>query len=181
MSGLASTKLQRLAQVTDAQSRAFAGIEGKNHRLAFWHDVGVTGLGALATILLGVAEIARVSDAGRLFRVVVLFLTGSVTVFAACDQFFKFKTTAQIYRTAGGRLRSLQRALDRLSEQPEPNPNDLAQAEGELEAILNSVDPAEPERSIWGSGIARRSLIAFIILVVFGSITVSLLVVHCHQ
>lgn len=74
------------------------------HRYAFWHDVGVTALSALATALLSVNEIMQ-SDSIRLS---VPFLTGSVTVFVACDHFFKFRSKADAYKKALRLLLDLQ-------------------------------------------------------------------------
>ena len=66
----------------------------KFHRFAFWHDVGVTAISALAAALLSVNE-----TAGSIcITWLVPFMTGSVTVFVACDHFFKFRSKADQYK-----------------------------------------------------------------------------------
>jgi hypothetical protein len=79
---------------------------------AFWHDVGLTGLGATATVLAGSQAFF---DAGsswqNLVRFLVLVLTGLVTVFAACNQFFQFKSRANTCHLA---LRSIYDVRDEL-------------------------------------------------------------------
>lgn len=75
------------------------------HRFAFWHDVGVTALSALATALLTVNK-----TTGSFSGVVLIvpFLTGFVTVFVACDHFFKFRSKSDQYKKALHQLQSLQ-------------------------------------------------------------------------
>ncbi|MEI6269561.1 MAG: hypothetical protein WCP01_11835 [Methylococcaceae bacterium] len=76
----------------------------KFHRFAFWHDVGVTAISALATTLLSVNE-----TAGSIYITwLVPFMTGSVTVFVACDHFFKFRSKADQYKKALHLLLDLQ-------------------------------------------------------------------------
>lgn len=78
------------------------------YRFAFWHDVGVTGLSAFATALL------TIHDKAKLFDSVVWvtpFLTGLVTVFVACDHFFKFRPNAIILQKALVSLKNLQTEL----------------------------------------------------------------------
>ncbi|TAN67493.1 MAG: hypothetical protein EPN17_10995 [Methylobacter sp.] len=79
------------------------------HRFAFWHDVGVTGLSAFATALLTIHKEAKLFDS---VVWVVPFLTGLVTVFVACDHFFKFRPNAIIYKKALVGLQRLQIELD---------------------------------------------------------------------
>jgi len=173
-----SARFERLVQVTRSHIQVFGEVEATNQRFAFWHNVGVTGIGALATILLGVGETAMDPEVSRLVRVFVLFLTGSVTVFAACDQFFKFKTTAQTYQGAVVRLLSLERALERQIEQIELRPDELVRAESEFDAVLSSVEPVRPNTSVFGVGLTRWLVLAAIVLVVIGSIATSLYLVH---
>lgn len=75
------------------------------HRFAFWHDVMVTALSAFATALLTVnKEYGFFKD----FVWLVPFLTGSVTVFVACDHFFNFRSKSDQYKKALHQLQSLQ-------------------------------------------------------------------------
>ena len=86
---LATDISQRIAAAVDELRPAYI----RNKRFAFWHDVGLTGLGALATVLAGTQSlVSQGSGAQVVLRVLVLCLTAMVTVFAACNQFFKFKS-----------------------------------------------------------------------------------------
>lgn len=79
------------------------------HRFAFWHDVGVTALSAFATALLTIHKEAKLFDS---VVWVAPFLTGLVTVFVACDHFFKFRPNAMSYKKALVSLQKLQTELD---------------------------------------------------------------------
>jgi hypothetical protein len=86
---LAADISQRIDAAVDELQPAYV----RNKRFAFWHDVGLTGLGALATVLAGTQTLVDPGSGTQVvLRVLVLCLTATVTVFAACNQFFKFKS-----------------------------------------------------------------------------------------
>ena len=150
------TRIDKLAEKIHEHVEQYSTAGTSNHRSAFWHDVGVTSLGALATTLLGVAEIAGNSQTSKLLRACVLFLTGSVTVFAACGQFFKFKAKAQAYHGAAAQLLNLERRLDRESHGVAMTTERVDRLFEDLDAILASVDPVWRDATVWGTPALRK-------------------------
>jgi hypothetical protein len=100
----------RVTAATDQLRPAYV----RNKRFSFWHDVGLTGLGALATVLAGCEALPAFegSVVQTTLKVLVLCLTALVTVFAACNQFFKFKSRADACLVA---LRNVYEVRDELS------------------------------------------------------------------
>jgi hypothetical protein len=161
------TPIDQLAKEIESHVDLYAAAGNANHRFAFWHDVGVTGLGALATTLLGVAEIADDSSISKLLRVFVLFVTGSVTVFAACEQFFKFKAKAQAYHSAAAQLMSLQRRLGRESRGTAVSTERVDRLFEDLDAVVGSVEPIWRNATVWKSPTLRTyGVIAVLVFVV---------------
>jgi hypothetical protein len=78
------------------------------HRFAVWHDIGVTALSASATAIL---TINKTSGSMYILTLFVPVLTGLVTVFVACDHFFKFRTKADQYKEALRLMLNLQAEL----------------------------------------------------------------------
>lgn len=74
------------------------------HIFAFWHDVMVTALSAFATALLTIKKESAgyefIASIIPFITLILPFLTGLVTVFVACDHFFKFRSNADKYEEA---------------------------------------------------------------------------------
>jgi len=137
-----------------------------NARFAFWHDVGVTGLSALSTVLIGIGEMATRHSATGL-RVAVLFLTGSVTVFSACAQFLKFKDAAAGQRAAVRSLLLLQRRIERAAAAPSDEV--LVRLSDEFDTILQAVEPIEAvEGKVWPTPEGRSRALAVLTIVLVG-------------
>ena len=151
-----------LTNEVDERIKFFRSRQAWHNTFAFWHDVGVTGLGATATALLGLTEISGDLRYQSTIRASVLFITASITVFVACEHFFRFKTWEQMYRIALGQLLSWKRGLafNRSAQEVD----NLAEA---FEDAMKKVDP-EPESSIWPSGKIRRLAIASFVIVALG-------------
>jgi|GEM_PF-5691092 len=137
---------------TDVSSHRdkYKALEASNKRFAFWHDVGVIALSALATALLGVAEMEGSPNCRNVIRTATLFITAMVTVFSACNQFFKFKEHGEAYGLARARLSRLLRRLQADSERTSLS----AEEATELEDVLTSTELVE--WSIW----TRATIIA---------------------
>ena len=161
------TRIDKLAEKIHEHVEQYWAAGTSNHRFAFWHDVGVTSLGALATTLLGVAEIAGDSQTGKLLRACVLFLTGSVTVFAACGQFFKFKAKAQAYHGAAAQLLNLERRLDSRVAWCCDVSGASRSIVRDLDAILASVDSVWRNATVWGAPALRKYGAGAVLFVLF--------------
>jgi hypothetical protein len=125
-----SGSAERLAKELEADLGRYEAARNAYHTFAFWHDVGVTGLGALATLALAVGELT--ANYSRSIRVFVLFITASITVFASCDHFFKFKAKVEEFGTAAKRVRALQSRVAEARDLSEegPTPGATCQALG---------------------------------------------------
>ena len=116
----------------------------------------------MATALLGLTEISGDLHYQSAIRATALFITASITVFVACEHFFRFKTQEQSYRTALGQLLSLKRRLAF-----KPNAQEIDTLAAALEDAVSKGDP-EPEGSIWPSRKVRRLAFALFVIVVLG-------------
>lgn len=159
MPELAESKASALSKHLGEHIGAFRARHSWHHNFAFWHDVGVTGLGALATALLGLTEISRDLLYQNMIRGSVLFITATITIFVACDHFFRFKAREEAYRSALAQLLSIER---RMGLGVSLSPEEVAGLGVEFEAVVGKVDP-EPVGSIWFSG-RRKWVLASIML-----------------
>lgn len=102
-------EISRRADDAEAQVRP---VYMKNKRMAFVHDVGLTALGASGTVLAGMQSLTAVEGEQVSLKFWVLIVTAAVTVFAACNQFFKFKSRADACHLA---LRNISDVRDGLA------------------------------------------------------------------
>jgi hypothetical protein len=163
MPELAESKVGALSRHLREHIVIYRTRQSWHHNFAFWHDVGVTGLGALATALLGLTEISRQVLYQNVIRGSVLFITAAITIFVACDHFFRFKAREEAYRSALAQLLSIER---RMGLAVNPSPEEVTGLGAEFEAAVSKVDP-EPVGSIWFSG-RRKWFLASIIVAVGG-------------
>lgn len=172
-------QVSQLLNDLELHIRVCTNVQRLNSRFAFWHDVGVTGLSALSTVLVGVAEMSPFGAHG--LRVVVLFLTGSITVFSACDHFFKFKANAETHRGVAARLVRLKRTLSRSKDGLAPER--LAQMEDELDSAIAPIELAgdDPAATVWGSKTTRNYAIAGLLFLLSTIIGVSLFLVRSRD
>jgi len=171
MRELVDSKLDALSKQLHEHIVVYRGRQSWHHNFGFWHDVGVTGLGAIATALLGLTEISRVVVYQNAIRGSVLFITAAITIFVACDHFFRFKAREEAYRAALGQLLSIER---RIGLAVNPTPDEVAVLAAAFEAAASKVDP-EPVGSIWFSG-RRRWFLG--LLIVLGAISLSILIYY---
>jgi len=150
----------------------FKELHATNHRFAFWHDVGVTGLGALATALIGISELSDSGLIQALLRGTVLFITASITVFAACGQFFRFKEREYEYRTALERLREIRMSLSANAEIDSTALSELEKA-FEVAATLPGYETNVPIFN--GSKLLKRRVFRVSVLIIVISILFVLL------
>jgi hypothetical protein len=148
---------ERLAKELDADRRHYEEARNTYLRYAFWHDVGVTALGAFATLALAVAEQSG-KEYGRSIRVFVLFVTASITVFAACDHFFKFKAKVEEFGTAAKRVRALQSKVAEARDNSEEGhtPEQLGRLWEEYRTVQMSADLVSPDATVWRSPGRKR-------------------------
>ncbi|MBI2741283.1 MAG: hypothetical protein HYX38_32705 [Rhodospirillales bacterium] len=104
----AIAEISRLADKAEAQIRP---VYIKNKKLAFLHDVGLTALGAFGTVFVGLQSMVS-DDWQPWVKAVVLLTTAMVTIFAACNQFFKFKSLTDACHLA---LRDIYDVRDQLA------------------------------------------------------------------
>jgi len=167
-------RLELLSKQLRDQIATYRSRQSWHNTFAFWHDVGVTGLGATATALLGLTEISGDLHYQSAIRACVLFITAAITVFVACDHFFRFKTQEQTYRLALGQLLSIER---KVAMARTPNQDEVTKFASDFEAAVSKVDP-EPEGSIWSSQ-KRRRLVAVLFAVV--ALGLALLIYHAAR
>ena len=148
-------RLVYLKRYIDAKEVTLLLAYAKNKRYAFWHNVGVTALGAVASALIGLAELD--SKRAYYYKGVILILTMSVTIFVACDQFFRFRSKSDAHLTSASTLSDLRDEIDsRLLNPPGANEFD----DKEIDSLLRRARAAVKDAnllsemgSVWRAGI----------------------------
>jgi hypothetical protein len=164
------TRAQLLEELAEERGK-YEHHEAVNESFAFWHEVGVTGLGTLGTVCLGIAEL--VDDGHSLYlRVGAMFTTATIAVFGACNQFFAFKPAAKEYGTAVGRLNALERELNRTGENDAER---LIQLSTDIDDIVSSSRRKPISRIVWG-GRAQIGIPITVAMVIFLLVGAELLV-----
>jgi hypothetical protein len=166
-----TSHFSQLKSDVDGHLKTYSDAAVSAHRMAFWHDVGVTGISAIATVSLGVAGLTANAVWANQIRAFALFFTAAATVFSACNHFFRFKAMEQIYRGAAVRSLALSRKLDRVCG--DPSCDATLKFYDEIDAIVSSIDPVWPGETVWKSrrGLGVWGVVIGIVLIGLGVIT----------
>jgi hypothetical protein len=134
----------------------------RNRSFAFWHDVGLTGLGALATVLAGTQGLVPDGLGLIILKILVILLTALVTVFAACNQFFKFKSRADACHLALRNVHDVKNELELFRDDQAsiktPMHEWTAAMRRAVQKAVKDADLPTEEGSIWSLGLMRPNL-----------------------